>query len=240
MPRDYDYRQHPAYDPQNYTPLGSQQQPGSSPYQINGASQQPHYLNGNGYQQMRAYPDVRYPGGLSNPAHNQMPVPAFAGQWQRSPADAMRQQTQGPGSITRNLIGQVSSSATQLKDLDKKPGLWFIFQDLSVRTEGVFRLKFSFFDLQDGKRPDRESGEPESAESVMLARQAPMLAQAYSKPFQVFSAKKFPGVIESTLLSKEFAKQGIKIPIRKDAKENNKRRLGSYDGDEDEAQNEED
>jgi hypothetical protein len=40
----------------------------------------------------------------------------------------------------------------------------------------------------------------------------------FSEPFQVFSAKKFPGVIESTTLSKCFALQGIKIPIRKDGK----------------------
>lgn len=43
-----------------------------------------------------------------------------------------------------------------------------------------------------------------------------ILASVFSEPFQVFSAKKFPGVIESTTLSKCFALQGIKIPIRKD------------------------
>jgi len=32
----------------------------------------------------------------------------------------------------------------------------------------------------------------------------------------VWSAKKFPGVKESTPLSKCFAAQGVKIPIRKD------------------------
>lgn len=47
---------------------------------------------------------------------------------------------------------------------------------------------------------------------------APVLAYVYSDKFQVYSAKKFPGVIESTPLSKCFAQQGIKIPIRKDAK----------------------
>jgi hypothetical protein len=46
---------------------------------------------------------------------------------------------------------------------------------------------------------------------------APVLATCFSEPFQVYSAKKFPGVIESTPLSKKFAQQGIKIPIRKDA-----------------------
>lgn len=45
---------------------------------------------------------------------------------------------------------------------------------------------------------------------------APVLASTYSDVFQVYSAKKFPGVIESTALSKCFATQGIKIPIRKD------------------------
>ena len=41
---------------------------------------------------------------------------------------------------------------------------------------------------------------------------APVLATAYSEIFQVFSAKKFPGVIESTALSKCFATQGMRSP----------------------------
>lgn len=48
---------------------------------------------------------------------------------------------------------------------------------------------------------------------------APILAQAFSEPFQVYSAKKFPGVCESTALSKCFAVQGVKIPIRKDGQD---------------------
>jgi hypothetical protein len=53
---------------------------------------------------------------------------------------------------------------------------------------------------------------------ILTKESAPVLASCYSEPFQVFSAKKFPGVIESTSLSKCFALQGIKIPIRKDGK----------------------
>jgi hypothetical protein len=45
---------------------------------------------------------------------------------------------------------------------------------------------------------------------------APVLASVFSDVFQVYSAKKFPGVCESTPLSKCFATQGIKIPIRKE------------------------
>ena len=49
---------------------------------------------------------------------------------------------------------------------------------------------------------------------------SPVLANCFSDQFQVYSAKKFPGVIESTPLSKTFASQGIKIPIRKDGPKN--------------------
>lgn len=57
-------------------------------------------------------------------------------------------------------------------------------------------------------------------DNVINKDKAPVLATAFSDVFQVFSAKKFPGVIESTLLSKAFASQGIKIPIRKDGPRN--------------------
>lgn len=46
---------------------------------------------------------------------------------------------------------------------------------------------------------------------------APIMAACFTETFTVFSAKKFPGVCESTALSKTFAAQGIKIPVRKDA-----------------------
>lgn len=45
---------------------------------------------------------------------------------------------------------------------------------------------------------------------------SPILASVFSDQFQVYSAKKFPGVCDSTELSKCFATQGIKIPIRKE------------------------
>lgn len=61
---------------------------------------------------------------------------------------------------------------------------------------------------------------------------APVLATCFSDAFQVFSAKKFPGVIESTPLSKAFAGQGIKIPIRKDGPKSGRDNQDEYDADE--------
>jgi hypothetical protein len=108
---------------------------------------------------------------------------------------------------TRNLIGMNAVNACRLTDPKGKTGFWFILQDLSVRTEGKFRLKMSMCDIGTGQ----------GTNSVVAPNgKCPILANCFSEPFTVFSAKKFPGVIESTPLSKCFAQQGIKIPIRKD------------------------
>lgn len=68
----------------------------------------------------------------------------------------------------------------------------------------LYRLKMNFVNVGTNNGTSLNTGS------------APVLASTFSDVFQVFSAKKFPGVIESTSLSKCFATQGIKIPIRKD------------------------
>ena len=40
---------------------------------------------------------------------------------------------------TRTLVGPLSANACRLLDEHRKPGIFFLFQDLSVRTEGQFR-----------------------------------------------------------------------------------------------------
>jgi hypothetical protein len=47
----------------------------------------------------------------------------------------------------RNLVGASVASATKLYDLDGNLGIFFIFQDISLRMEGVFRLQFSLIDI---------------------------------------------------------------------------------------------
>lgn len=51
---------------------------------------------------------------------------------------------------TRSLMGAVVSNAYQLTNSDHTPGIFFIFQDLSVRIEGTFCLKFMFMNLSAG------------------------------------------------------------------------------------------
>jgi hypothetical protein len=47
--------------------------------------------------------------------------------------------SQPQGMFTRNLIGSLAASAFRLVDTEDKDGIWFVLQELSVRTEGNFR-----------------------------------------------------------------------------------------------------
>ncbi|KAF9965138.1 hypothetical protein BGZ70_005345 [Mortierella alpina] len=110
-----------------------------------------------------------------------------------------------PAKLTRILMGASVVSPILLNNERGEPGWYFSFPDLSVRTEGIYTLKFSLmrfasFDFSD------QGGSHASL----------LIAETTSQPFTVFSAKKFPGMTESTELSKAFAKQGLKIPIRND------------------------
>ncbi|OQE28888.1 hypothetical protein PENSTE_c003G09427 [Penicillium steckii] len=203
--------------PQNLSPTypGYGQSPYGAPpvgYGMNYYGGGQMYQNQNPYasQQPVGYPPYGFPSGGQMPAA-MSPAQPVAG---------------GPGGMfTRNLIGSLSASAFRLTDPDNKIGVWFILQDLSVRTEGTFRLKMSFVNVGTPSS-DTSNGAP-----VINHGSAPVLASVFSEPFQVFSAKKFPGVIESTQLSKCFALQGIKIPIRKDGVKGPRGRGG--DGDDD-------
>ncbi|KZT01840.1 uncharacterized protein LAESUDRAFT_739035 [Laetiporus sulphureus 93-53] len=99
---------------------------------------------------------------------------------------------------TRCTTGSVVSSLYHLKDTEAggADAGFFVFPDLSVRTEGSYRLKLSLFEVVGS--------------SVYHCK------SIFSAPFYVYTAKKFPGMEESTPLSCSLADQGIKIRIRKD------------------------
>jgi hypothetical protein len=90
-------------------------------------------------------------GGSSGYQPGYPPPPGFApgssSMHHQYAEDFRGQSPQSSGQFTRNLIGSLTASAFRLKDHKAVPGIWFILQDLSVRTEGQFKLKFSFFNL---------------------------------------------------------------------------------------------
>ncbi|KAF9077023.1 velvet factor [Rhodocollybia butyracea] len=119
---------------------------------------------------------------------------------------------------TRTLVGPLSANATRLLDEHRKPGIFFLFQDLSVRTEGTFRLRMRLMNI--GRFPAPEAGatgvmsidDPDDGHGTPGV--SPVLAQVYTEPFTVYSAKRFPGVPDTTALSIAFGNQGQKLPLR--------------------------
>lgn len=106
---------------------------GQGQYPVAGYPQMNNYYGGqqmtypNQYGQPVTYPQQQYYAG------GQVP-PSM------SPAATQPAVSGGPGGMfTRNLIGSLSASAFRLTDPENKIGVWFILQDLSVRTEGTFR-----------------------------------------------------------------------------------------------------
>ncbi|ORX91184.1 hypothetical protein K493DRAFT_228686 [Basidiobolus meristosporus CBS 931.73] len=100
------------------------------------------------------------------------------------------------------ICGTLCSSLYKLKDIDNTYGGFFIFPEISVRVEGNFRLKFKLYEIISG--------------------QSILMKCAYSNVFTVYSSKGFPGMEESTFLSRSFSDQGARIRIRRGSKMLNK------------------
>ena len=105
-----------------------------------------------------------------------------------------------------NLItGTSASSLHRLKDVDNSDGAFFVFGDLSVKVEGEFRLCFTLYEIDT----EAEAG---------TDRYIHTIKQIISRPFTVYPAKTFPGMAESTFLSRSFGDQGVRLRIRKEAR----------------------
>jgi hypothetical protein len=107
-------------------------------------------------------------------------------------------------------VGTVVSSLYSLKDTDNLQGGFFVFGDLSVRQEGTFRLEFILYEL---KLADRECW---------------MLGRTTSDKFIVYTQKYFPGMAESTFLTRSFSDQGVRLRLRKDSRSVTTRKRNSH------------
>lgn len=101
----------------------------------------------------------------------------------------------------RRLMGSLVGAPFVGKDEHGKEGCFFCFPDLSCRTPGAFRLKFSLVMI-----------DPPRASDVV---HFPVLIEATSDVFTVYSAKDFPGMQASTKLTKRLKEQGCIISIKK-------------------------
>ncbi|KAK7208094.1 velvet factor-domain-containing protein [Myxozyma melibiosi] len=102
-----------------------------------------------------------------------------------------------PRPPSETLAGTLVSSLHRVRDEEDNEGGYFVFGDLSVKLEGQFRLQFSLFEMLDGA-------------------QVEFITSIMTDVFTVFSAKQFPGVLESTSLSRQFSDQGVRLRLRKE------------------------
>lgn len=98
--------------------------------------------------------------------------------------------------VKSGLSGTLVSSIHRLKDNNNKDGGYFIFGDVSVKLEGTYRLQFTLFEIQDGN--------------------AEHLSSIVSDAFVAHPAKNFPGMSESTFLTRTFSEQGVRLRLRKE------------------------
>lgn len=100
---------------------------------------------------------------------------------------------------------------------------YFIFPDLSVRHEGRYKLSFNLYEqTKDDRDADAEPSRIETKPQI-LGENTPDSSfdwrlEVKSAPFTVYSAKKFPGLAESTSLSRTVAEQGCRVRIRRDVR----------------------
>lgn len=142
-----------------------------------------------------------------------------------SPTDPSTVPALDPASLTRSLLavstpqkwkrtlsGGLVSSCHLLTDLNGKRGAYFVFSDLCVRVEGIFRLKVLLLDLRLAST---------SKEAIDREKTDQLLASILTEPFVCQVPREWTGAQESSDLAKHFADQGIKIPIRRKARKHN-------------------
>lgn len=100
------------------------------------------------------------------------------------------------GTLGAALAGTLVSSLHRQKDTDNNDGAFFVFGDLSVKLEGTFRLQFNLYEMRQNE--------------------CYHIKCIVSDPFPVHSTKNFPGMSESTFLTRSFSDQGVRLRLRKE------------------------
>lgn len=133
-----------------------------------------------------------------------------------------------PDQRTPTVLTGTSVAGMVYLDRPSKAG-YFIFPDLSVRHEGQYRLSFNLYEeIKEAKDEDR--GENAKLSGFSNGSVTHRL-DVSSEVFTVFSAKKFPGLTESTALSRVVAEQGCRVRIRRDVRMRRRDNKSSKDWD---------
>ncbi|KAJ9665817.1 hypothetical protein H2201_004125 [Coniosporium apollinis] len=119
-------------------------------------------------------------------------------------ADATQEETalvQPDRPTTRRLMGQLVASPSVAKDEHDVEGCFFCFPDLSCRTHGRYRLRFVLMRIDPL--------------NLHVGGFTPILSEALSDVFTVYTAKDFPGMRSSSALTRALKLQGCNIQVKK-------------------------
>ncbi len=124
---------------------------------------------------------------------------------------------QSPAVNTPPVLTGVPVSGMAYLDRPKEAG-YFLFPDLSVRHEGRYRFNFNLYEetKEDKDRP--EVTPPAEGTNPAIGGTFDWIMEVKTQDFLVYSAKKFPGLTESTALSRVVAEQGCRVRIRRDVR----------------------
>lgn len=105
------------------------------------------------------------------------------------------------GTLVANPFIGMDPEAQPTSKENSGTGCFFIFHDLSCRQNGLYRLHFTLVSL--------------NVESLALGARAPTIATVESDVFEVYSAKDFPGMRASSLLTRSLKAQGANVQVKK-------------------------
>lgn len=97
-------------------------------------------------------------------------------------------ESKGKTRLSRVLMGSLVASPILLEDEHGVLGSFHIFPDLSIRTEGSYRLKFTLFSMN-------------ILDLMTPGSTTTLIGECVTDTFVVYSAKKFPGMHKSTDVS---------------------------------------
>ncbi|KAJ3216946.1 hypothetical protein HK099_005672 [Clydaea vesicula] len=100
------------------------------------------------------------------------------------------------------IIGDLVVGSKVLSDDLGRTGTFFVFDDVSIRYQGRYRLKFKFYDIESGNELD------------CLMPKAYVLSEMFSQEFVALTAREFPGMLKSAEITKHFKTQGLRLSIR--------------------------
>ncbi|MCJ1283917.1 hypothetical protein MMC26_003248 [Xylographa opegraphella] len=105
------------------------------------------------------------------------------------------------GTLVANPFIGIDPETPSSAPENSRTGCFFIFHDLSCRQNGLYRLHFTLVSL--------------NVNSLLPGGPMPTIAEVDSDVFEVFSAKDFPGMRASSILTKGLKLQGANVQVKK-------------------------